>query len=164
MKKKAFIGDLPSYVIVLFIFSILFIAFYYVVNQINIGWQASPTLGDTPKSMFGTFANRFDNVFDNVFLVLVVGYLLVTLLLAYFLRNSPIFAMLALIVMIVFGIVAVTLSNAFFDFSVAPGISTVTANFPITVYIGQRLPHIAIIFGTIFVILLYAKTRGSATL
>ena len=164
MNKKGFIGDLPIYIITLFVFVVIFLVLAYVVNSINSGWQLSgvPTVS---KNIFGDFKDSFAVTYDRVFAILVLGYLTAVLILAYFLRNSPAFAYLAIFLLVIFGIVAVYLSNVAFDLQTSPSFSEdVTPSFPIMSFLSTKLPHIAILFGVIFIIILYSKNANEGGL
>lgn len=160
MKRKGFIGDIVVYIIALFMLSIVFLVIYYALSEINTGWQNSSSVPQESKDIVGDYKNRFAGVYDSVYLFLVIGYFVVTVLLAYFLRTMPGFALLSVILMLIFGIIAVTFSNVFFDFANTDGISSVSGDFVMMSWLGQKLPHIIIIFGVIFIIVLYAKSSG----
>jgi hypothetical protein len=160
MKKKGFIGDLLSYIIVLFLLAIVIVVIYYALTQINSAWQGNTGIQSQPKQMLSDYKNSFVGTFDFFYLFLVVGYFIIIIITAYYLRSHPMFAFLAIIIMVVFGIVATHFSNAFFDVSSTAAFSASAGEFTFLSFFGLRLPHLVIILGVIFIIIMFAKSQN----
>lgn len=159
MMKKGFVGDLVVYLLALFLMAIVFLVLYLVISNINTAWQADPGMNTESKSIVSNFKNSFAGIYDKVYLFLVIGYFVIILILAYFLRSYPAFALITFLVLLVFGIIGVHFSNTYYDLAASSSFSSVAADFTIMNYLATKLPHIIILFGTVFIIVLYAKSN-----
>lgn len=163
MKKKGFVGDYVIYLIMLLILALSILAIYFVVNTFNTAWQSTPNLPKESTDIMTNYNNSFIDTWDFFYLFLVIGYVLVTVILAFALRSHPALAMFTILFMIILGIVAVYFSNVYFDVASSSPFSEFAEDFTFMNYFAQKLPHIVVIFGIVFIIILYAKTRSSGT-
>jgi hypothetical protein len=161
MNKKAIIGDLGTYILALFLMAVVILILGYAVLQINTSWQGNDGIPAIGKTIFGDYANRFTTSFDNFYMILVLGYLIVTLIIAFALRSNPAFAWFAFILMMILGIISVYLSNVFFGLATTGALSSTAEQFTKMNFFAQRLPFVVVIIGIVFIIILYAKSNNS---
>lgn len=159
MKRKAFLGDSFVYLIILFALAIFFVIMYYVVSQINIAWQASD-FPDESKEVMSNLKNRWVGVWDGVFLFAVIGYFAIILILAFAFKSHPVFAGLAIIIMIIIGVVSVYLANIQHEILSTSTLADTASEFTFIPALMDKLPHIAVIGLVLFIIVLYAKNNS----
>ena len=160
MKKKGFIGDYLIYIIMLFILSIALLTTFYVVTTVNDAWQGTPNLPTESTRIMSRFTARFASVWDNFYLFMVIGFAIVTIILAFAIRSHPVFAGLTIFFLIFLGIIAVFFANAYYDIASITPFAELTDDFSMMNWLAKRLPHIVVIFGVIFIIILFAKTKN----
>lgn len=131
----------------------------YVVTQVNVAWQAS-TSAQEAKNLVQSYKDSFIPTFDRVFTMLVVGYMIVVIVLGYYLRSSPAFAYLAVMLLVIFGIVAVHLANAYYSLATSAGFIEVSSDFAMMTLLTSKLPHIVVVLGITFIIVLYSKSQS----
>lgn len=161
MKRKAFLGDMLTYIIVLFGVSIVIITMFILLDKINDAWQADSEIPQEAKDIISRQQRKFAPVWDGFMVVAVIGYVIAIVIAAFSIRSNPVFAMLALIVLIILGVVAVHLSNAFASFSAQGEIASAVSEFPRMQLVMNNLPLIIVVLGLMFIIVLYAKTKQS---
>lgn len=164
MNKKGAFVDFILYLVIIFILAISLLVIGYVVNTYNTAWQSSGIATGYASTIMSDYQSRFATTWDNWFLFLIIGYIMVTLILAFALRNHPVFAMLSVFGMIILGIVAVHFANAFFDVSTTEAFIGVRDSFPMMKYFLTYLPHLVIILGVVFIIILYSKSNQGVNL
>lgn len=158
-RKKGFVGDFFLYMIMIFVLGLSILLIYYAISTINTGWQGIPGVSGQPKTIMQNFNDRFVNVWDSWFLLLAIGFFITILILAFALRSHPVFAMLAILVIIIMGVIAVHFANAYTNVAGSAGLVDISSQFVFMTFIQQNLPFIVLILGAIFVIVLFAKTR-----
>lgn len=159
-RKKAFLGDLFLYIIILFSLSIVIVTAFIMLDSFNTAWQASDNIPLVSKQIVAFQAEKFGPVWDANMAVWAIGYIIAIVITAFALRSHPVFAMLAVVVLIVLGLVAVQLSNAYFSFASTSEIAPFSSVFTKTTFINNNLPIFVAGLGLIFIIVLYAKTRN----
>ena len=160
MNKKAQIQDLyVNYILILFVMAIVIVVFAYTWKQINTGWSSSSDIPQVSKDIINLQATKFPIIWDFWIVVAVIGYIIALVISAMSIRSHPVFAILALVVLITIGVVAVKLSNAFYTFASSSDLSTTVAELPKIVFVMNKLPIFVVVLGLIFIVILYAKTR-----
>lgn len=160
MKRKAFLGDLFLYILILFSMAIVLLAIGLTWNELNAAFQADANIPAEAKAIINTQATRHAQIWDRWAVLAVLGYIIAIVVTAMSIRSHPVFAMLAMVVLVILGIVSVYLSNTYRTFITAtPEIAAVAADFPRYNFIMDKLPFILVALGIVFVIVLYAKTR-----
>lgn len=162
MNKKGFFVDYIIYIVFLFIFGIVFISAFYIQSNINSGIQNSTEVPTESKTVLGNWTNRFNIVFDWTYVTIFIGLLIAVVLAATMMNAHPAVVGISIIIMIIFGGIAVYLSNAFYGFASSSGMASSSNSFSLTPLIMQNLPIIAILFMVIFIVILYAKSRSSS--
>jgi len=104
---------------------------------------------------------------DFMFVMLFAGLWLIMYVSAFFIRVSPMFLGLGVILLMITIVLSATFSNFFLDFLLGgetlfnnftdPDVSN---NYPLTIFIMQYLPYFNTIMGGLLLIILYAKLRG----
>lgn len=163
MKKKGFIADYGLYIIMIFMIGLSLLLIYYIISQINTSFQTSnlPAVATDPLNLYKT---KFVGIWDFFFLLLVIGFLLVLVIIGFTIRTHPAFAMIMFLIVIIFGIIAVYLANAWHDVATVPALSSIANEFTYLPYLMEKLPHIVIIFSVIFIVILFSKTSGDVNL
>ena len=159
LKRKGFLGDIISYLIALFLLAVVILVMGYVVTQVNAAWQASNSAQEA-KDIVQDYKDSFIPTFDRVFAMLVIGYMIVVILLGYYLRSSPAFAYLAFLLLVIFGIVAVHLANAYYGLAISTGFADVSSSFSMMTLLTSKLPHIVVVLGITFITVLYSKSQN----
>ena len=161
MNKNGFIADIGIYIVMLFAISVAFIAIYYLIGQINTSVQNDPGFGTVGQTMMSDSTSRFVGIYDSLFVLLVVGFIVVLVITGFALRSHPIFAMITILVLIIFAVIAVHLANTYYDVANDSALLSSATEFSKMTWLMTKLPHIAIVAGIIFIIILYAKSRSS---
>lgn len=158
--KKGFAGDFAFYLIFIFAISIAAVVIYGSFSTFNDAWQNSTNVPDASKNIVSDTKVRFQNTWNWLILLLFVGLFIGIVVLAYVIRSHPIFAVFGILVIIVLGVVAVYLANSYNSFATSSGISVWATDLNIITLLNQRMPLIAVVFGFVFIIVLYAKNTN----
>lgn len=161
MKKKGFIGDYSLYLILMFVLSLALLAIYLVVDTFSDAWAAAPGISGIPETIVTNFSGRFANIWDFWFLLLAIGFVIAMIIVAVALRSHPVFAVFAIFIMIILSIITFDFANTYDDVAKTDSFVNLALNFPFMTYIMQNLPKFFIGLGTLFLIVLYAKSRAS---
>lgn len=164
MNNKGFLGDFVFYFIFIFAIAIVIITIYMAYSQINDGLQSSDQVPTDAKSILSNSKTRFLNTWNWLLVLLLIGLFIGIVVLAFTIQSHPVFATLAILVLIVVGGISVFLANAFNGFASSSGISAYATEFSLIPFIMQRLPYFVVALGFVFIIVLYAKSRSNAIL
>lgn len=156
--KKASMLDFMFFIIMLFVMGVVIFVFSYYWGEVNTAWKASD-LPSESKTIINTQATKFNSVWDSWIIVAVIGYVVAIVIAALALPSHPAVAMVALVILIIFGGIAVRLSNAFYDFASTSAMQATASNLPMISLVMNRLPVIVTVLGILFIIILYAKTK-----
>ena len=160
MKKRGFVQDIGLYTVILFVVAIGLLVVYYIFTEINTSFQDNPDLPAVSKDIMNNFKNRYISIWDNFYLFVVVGFFIVMVILGFSLRSNPVFAMLSLLLLVIFGILAVFFTNAYNKIATSSGFGSLAQEFTMMNYLMHRLPHIVVILSVVFIIVLFAKTKN----
>ena len=160
MNKRGFVQDIGMYTVILFSVAIGLLAVYYVFTEINTTWQNNDALPDVSKNMMSNFKDRYVAIWDSFYLFIVIGFLIVLVIMGFALRSHPVFAMLSLILLVIFGVIAVFFTNAYHKFASSPQFSALAQEFTMMNYLMLKLPHVIVVLSIVFIIVLFAKTKN----
>ena len=158
--KKGFLGDAIFLVAFLFLMSVVVVLGWFTLSKINDSWQNSTELPAESKTIMSNWSGRYVSVFDWFMAIVFIGMVIAMILSAYLLRNTPVLAGIAILVLFITIGIAMRVSNAYRGFISAEGIAEYAASFNITNTIMDNLPKFLLFILVIFVIVLYAKGRG----
>jgi len=160
MNRKGFIVDLLGYTVILFGLAIVIVVVYYVLSQFNTAWQADALIPTESKEIIQFQTTNFVPVWDGFIVVAVIGYMVALILTASFLPSHPVFAMFGMLFLIIFGLIGVRLANAYYSFASSTGMSDSANAFTNIAFTMNNLPMFVVVFGLIFIIVLYATTKN----
>ena len=165
MNKKAFMGDGLFNITYLFIIGIFLVAMWILISNINTAWNSNPDLPDVSKNIFSKYSNNFVRINDSMFLLITIGFIIALVVTAILVKSHPVFAVVGIIIMIVFVAVSIYLSNAYRSFVSNSEIGVYAADFTMLNSIINNLPKFSLFMLVVFLIILFAKSKqGSGSL
>jgi len=157
--KKGNVADLPLIPIVIFIMGVFIVSAYMVSDQIRDGVNARITNTESVTNI--DKANDALLNFDYVFVITTAGLILTTVVSAFFIRSHPIFFGVSSLLMFIFMIPSVLLSNAFERFEAQSQVADIMSNFTLISYFLDKLPWIFAVTAVLVFIVLFLK-RGDS--
>ena len=157
--KRAFIGDILTLMIVMFILAITILAGYLVLSNYTTQVQATTQMGTQAQTIVGNSTSRYTNLWDGLFMFLLIGLGLAAAISAYFVDTHPILFIFMLIVLAVYVVVAGAIANAYYDVEAASAMSEFALNFKMMHFVMNKLPYFVMIEGAVIFIALFAKVR-----
>lgn len=157
LKKKAFVGDIMTLIVFVFILAITIMVGYLILSNINNQWTAKD-MGTVSKNIVNDQTNRYINLWDGLFGFLLVGLSLAAAISAYFIDTHPVLFPLLLIVLAAYIFVAASVSNAYWGIEGSTAFSSFAESFKLMHYVMNHLGYYAAIEGFIVFAALFAKT------
>lgn len=156
MNRKGAAQDIFMFVIAAFVFAIVCIVAFYLVEQIHPEIKAK--IGGTPTniSINGTM-DRWEQAtgsLDFAFMAVMIGLIIAVIIAALLVRLHPAFFFVYLILLILAIIVAVPLSNGYEEIV---GALAVGSSFTITGFIMSNLPLFVAVVGVAALIISFVK-------
>jgi len=159
--KRGNVFDPLIIIIVLFGFALAAVLFLLISSDMK---DKLTDLLDSPTS-HNAITATYDAIktFDYIFVILVSMLVTSTLISAFFIKSHPIFFIINTILLFVFMIPAVVLSNTFEKYEGAAKIAPLMTDFPLISYFMDKLPWVlAIAMVLMFVVLFMYKGGGSS--
>ena len=100
------------------------------------------------------------NVYNTGIPFIFFGFIIISVLLAWQLKASPIISIFLIMSMAVIGIVGEGMSNAFYAFSRDSALSSTADTFNYVVYLQDNLGYILIIAGIVILIFMFSKPKN----
>ena len=155
--KKASELDLVSIMVILFGFGITISICYTLLNNL----QDQNALNQTTQStaIIDEAVAQYP-LFDNLFVAVLLGLSMTSIIAAAFVRTSPLFLVISIILLTIVVAVGGVISNAFETITNDASLSAVAPVFPKMMFIMDHLMLYLIIEGMLIMIALYS-VRGS---
>ena len=159
MRMKGTAIDIFTGIIVLFAFGVGIVVLLYVLNQMTTQFEAAGVLGNASIT---TMQQGEDALlaFNTGFIFLMIGFIAMAVLLAFFVDTHPAFLIISIILMIILVPVAAILTNTFRDIVTSPQLASTSAQFDIMLQVMNNLPLFMAIGGFLVIIVLYGKMRS----
>lgn len=137
---------------------------YYTSDEIFDAMSESAPSESTSDLLDETFTaiQTTYSVFDYAFLIFFFGILASTLILAYFSRNHPILFPIYILFMLVMTVIAVPISNVYYEIKTQAEFSPYVASIPMADFIMMRLPTFLFISMLIGALILYATIKSGS--
>jgi hypothetical protein len=159
MNKKGYVQDFLLFSLILFIFGIVIVVGFKLIDGINTNYQATDASSGA-KTIMGDNTARFVTVFDWLFLTVFV-LLMIAIFAGFFLLNThPAFYFIVVILLAFMLIPIGILSNAFDTFGSSDSVSTEAQQFQITDFIFSKYALFFGAFAFIGVVVLFAKFKS----
>lgn len=161
--KKGSLQDLIFIMIVVVVFAFIALIGFKVVSSINTEMQGTSTIqeNDNAKTSFNSIRNLFPGVIDNAFLLLVVGLVIVSLVLASRLAIPPVFLVFFLIIFVIVVFIAGVLSNVYLEAANQTELATEAEELSFITHVTHALPFILGILGFVLAFIMYKNWRDS---
>lgn len=158
--KKGSIVDIPFIAVMIVVIVIVAIIGYFIFSQFGGVIQASPHSNARVNQSINTTTAVF-NLFDPLLVVMWAGTNIGAFILAFRLRDHPIFAFLLILIAPIIIIITAIFTNLFYSFSVSNlQINTiVNTNFPLTIFLVTNLPILTMIMMGFQAIVLWTGRR-----
>ena len=144
-------------IVIFLIFGIMVMIGKSVLHSVNTSINDSQTFNNASKNIINTVDQNYTTLWDNLFLMLFVGAWLVLLISFYFIQEHPVMTIFAIILIVIFLLLAPIFSNIFLSFGTATNLDS--SQFPIMQFIFQNYLAFIISMGLSCVATLYAKGR-----
>lgn len=159
MNRKAFIGDLSTVIVVLFVLVVTVIIGAYTFNAVNDQFQSSDGISSEGKNITADLESRYVAVWDGIALM-AFAFLSVALILSVVtLGTRPEFFFLVIIIGLFLIGVAALFANTYSAVT-GSALSTVTAEFTFIPLIMQNLVNVMLFLIALLTIGLFVKIRG----
>jgi len=157
---KGSILDLPLIIAAVFMFSIAVLTSSMILTEFQ----------DNTKDIETSSGNKINQTLldqgqtaiqalDFMIMFAVIGLTISTIIFSFFIKTHPVFFVMSVILLMVFVLISVFVTNTFVEFvSVEPFSNTIN-NFPLMYEILTNLPLITTVMGIIIPIALYAKSK-----
>ena len=160
--RKAFVGDILTLIIIIFVLSITIMTGYLMLSKVNTAFQATPDIGTQGQTIVNDATSKYTNLWDGIFAFLLVGLSLATAISAYFIDTHPLLMPLLLIVLVAYVFVAASISNAYWSVASDTAFSGFAENFKVMYYVMTHLAWYALIEGFVVFMALFAKVNSGA--
>lgn len=150
--------DIPFTMKMLLIFAMLSLVGLTIVSNINTKIQVSDQFTNYSKSFYSDYVDNSYWAMDYGFLLLLIGFLAITVIFASKIPTDSIFFIMSIIYIIFIWIISVTLS--YFWKTISTGSSyfaPILPNIPIIDFIMTNLLYVCLCYTTLIVIVLYVK-------
>lgn len=120
---------------------------------------------ETPLTNAGFNMTSFEDtkdafkVFNTGIPFIFFSFIVISILLAVYLKTSPVISIFMIMVIAALGYVAEGMANAFHIFAVNPTMQTAANEFGYVVYMQNYLPYLILIAGVILIIFMFAKPK-----
>ena len=154
--KKGQLGD--TFVIMgsLLAFDIVIVLCYFISSSMK------PEL-DTALNQTTITTQTTDSLktFDIMFPLVLLGLLIFSVISAFYISSHPAFFFIGIFLIVIAIIAAVAFENMYSQFRDSPEIIAYSADFPITNWIINKLPFLAVIISIIIMVAVFAKPAGT---
>lgn len=159
-KRANVVLDSFLIVLALSLFITLIVTGSYVIDQMNTFIQADSSLSNETKTISSNLNNDYPSTFDySVGVILVLGWLFV-LIASYNIDSHPVFFMISVIAMMIILFAVNSFMSGLDDYFAEPDIATVTANFPISMFVVTYMEYICVFMGFSIILAIYAKYKA----
>ena len=133
--------------------TIIILALFLGFSIAKVTWEGitedGTLVGDDPNAI--KLVNRYNNLylpmFDNFFIFVIFGSYISVFILAYFIRGTPVFLPIMLIIIVIGGTLAVFVSNAHDQIiTSSPVIADATASWTKMTFLIENLPLISMVY------------------
>lgn len=159
LNKKGSIADSILVVTFLFVFLIISIIGYSLLDNMNTVVQASPDMGNQSKAIMSSHTARLPTYLDGLFMFMFVTFWALVIIASFMIDSHPIFFIFTLIIMIFIFITAALLANSYTDFVDNPDISSLVTNFPMSHYVISHYLIFAVLVGFTMLFVIFAKNK-----
>ena len=149
--------DIIGSITLVFFFSVMAIIGWMVLDSIETSAGYTAVGGNVTYLQQGKDAQE---VWDWGVLFILFGSMVFALITAYQVDTHPALFAMGIIMLMIALIIAMIISNAFYEFYNTADLATASGAFPNLVYTMNHLVEIMMVFGFILAIVLYGKLRN----
>ena len=158
--KKGNIADVVYLPVFLLLLVFTIVVSYVIYGAIHTEFNAADSqIPSEVLEEFNANYNTFPVVFSSFFLIAFVGFMISTIVSAFFIRSHPIFYFISVIVFAVMTVISAIFSNVY-ELFVTDMVSGFSTSFPIISHVMTYLPYFVLVFSAIVAIALYTKGGG----
>lgn len=158
-KKGNVFTDSMILIFVLFFLAMSSIIVYTVFDEMNTDMQNDDSLRAENKEIIGDLHARFPATFDNMW-VIAFGLLWIFVLTAsMFVEAHPVFFIVSALLLVFVIFIAAVFSNTYEEFSAEPDVQNFADAFPMTNFLMDRLPIVALLVGFSIALVLFGKSQ-----
>jgi len=162
LDKKGSVVDLITISMIILIVAFIIITSVYIFDKIDE--QITSLLPSANVQNVIDKTSGALGLFDIMFGFFQIGLVLFLVISAFYLDTNPAYFFIAIFFLIISIIISAQFSNMFAKFIGTSDINSTTAiNFPVLTWIMDNQPLIVLVAGILFLIFLYAKSRGIET-
>lgn len=158
-KKGSIILDTITAVVVLSAFAFITIIGYFFIDDV---YQASiDTMNESTNTSYQIMErthNEYPPIYDGIFVFLVFGLWITSIVSTFFLDTQPLFFVVSLLLLSSILLIAMVMSNAYFDLASDSGFTDIVSNFPMTNFFMDKLPYVALIIYFTIGVFMFAKS------
>lgn len=159
-KKKAnvfFEGlSIFHFIVLLVIFGIIGITMF---TDLNTDFQADPDNSAGSKQLVQTAFNEYPSMWDDIMVMAFIGMWLFALISAFFIDTSPLFFILAVVLLVILLIFIVYMANGTYDIFTDADFEPYYSQFPKTNFLFENILVVIVIVGASIMLSLYARPR-----
>lgn len=156
---KSLKGSIPFDMIIVAVVMVFIVSFFVILtDDLNTG-----IMDATSTALNQTVLNETHQtmqLFDTGIPFLFFGFILAMILLAWYLRSTPILSIVLIMTVAIILIMGAVISNSWYEVSRSDALVDTANNYPYTVYINDHLVLFLGVMGFIAIIFLFAKPKG----
>lgn len=155
VRGKKGILDIFIIIIIIFALAVSIIIFYVIIHAIKTPLSETlnnPTSTEVLEKTETTALN-----YDYIFPITIVFLGIFVIISSFFIRSSPIFFFISVILLVIAILISAILSNTFESFTASPDINASASNFVTTSWFMGNLPLVIAVIFMLAVIVMFAK-------
>jgi len=157
MSNKGFIGDVGLIMIVLFVFSITLLIAYAINTEFYNTMSGIDTLNQTYVNQSIGQVSESLTVWDGLFVFIYVGFVLLTIGGAWFIKTNPLFFIFGIIGLIFLTFLGGIISNVYEQTANVTVLQNASNTFTYTSFTMLNMPPLILIGGALVILILFAK-------
>lgn len=145
-KKGSIILDTITAIVVLSAFAFITIIGYFFIDDVyNASIDTMNESTNTSREIMERTHSDYPPIYDGIFVFLVFGLWITSIISTFFLDSQPLFFVVSLTLLSAILLIAMVMSNAYFDLATDPGFIDIASNFPMTNFFMEYLPYVALV-------------------
>jgi hypothetical protein len=160
VNRRGAVEDLIGVIVVAVVLSVVIFLVYSIIGRFNTAIQTIPGVSDDVKAISSSTTARFPPIADKAFAVFMILLPLISIIGAYYIDSSPVFAILSFILLGVMLFLGMIFDNVYHQFVLDGNFLGFTTTFPV---INWFMSHFVEYLGFLIIIALYAKPQRGPT-
>jgi hypothetical protein len=162
MNRRGNIFDTPFFLVILFGLAVGIPILLFVADEIAVEINESGDFENETVQKIEGFRAVLPGAMNYGFALVFFIVFIAIALSAYYVKSTPLFAIIALVLLGIFGMIAADLSNAYGDYATSDAdmYNYIDANLPLLDHVMNNIVTYIALMGLLIIVVLYAKIQG----